>query len=259
MRLLQQNESILNTNNRYLETTSERYKFISNKDIMTTLSKYGCNYEGTTSAKVYKQEKQGYQKHISVFNTPFNLDDNNSVKLLLLNDHSGQFPLTFNVGIYRTICANGLVVGQDLLTSKIRHLGNINQKMELEVERLFDTMPMLQRDFKLMNERILNDSEIVKLCDNVGNNLISHLDNVVNPKIIDLAIVRREQDKKKDLYTAFNVIQENACRYGITYDKLTLDNDNNWTTKTMKTRPTKGIRNLEVNKMIYNEVIKLVA
>jgi hypothetical protein len=72
-------------------------------------------------------------------------------------------------------------------------------------------------------------------------------------KIVPLFEAKRYEDNAPDLFTAFNVIQENVMRTGF----YALNKDTNLSTKV---RAIKGVNaSLELNTALYNEAMKFVA
>jgi hypothetical protein len=72
-------------------------------------------------------------------------------------------------------------------------------------------------------------------------------------KIVPLFEAKRYADNSPDLFTAFNVIQENVMRTGF----YALNKENNVATKI---RAIKGVNaSIELNTALYNEAMKLVA
>jgi hypothetical protein len=80
--------------------------------------------------KKLKLEKQvGYQKHLVVFrnnDVVINGKDGDTVypQILLTNSHDGKNSFSFQAGLFRMICENGLVIAtKQFEAMKIRHMG----------------------------------------------------------------------------------------------------------------------------------------
>jgi hypothetical protein len=80
-------------------------------------------------AKEIKARKnQGFQKHMLIFANPeivINGADGDTVfpRILLTNSHDGKNAFTFQAGLFRLVCSNGLVIADEQFSSmKIRHM-----------------------------------------------------------------------------------------------------------------------------------------
>lgn len=51
-------------------------------------------------------------------------------RIILRNSHNGRTKLRLNVGYYRFVCANGLVVGEDMAQMEISHRANVAAMLE---------------------------------------------------------------------------------------------------------------------------------
>ena len=105
------------------QSLTDRYHTINSVDVVQKLASNNINLIGTSIANTRKESNEGYQKHIMLFNTGYSANAGNDITLLVTNSYNGSSSLQFNLGVYRAVCANGLVVGNDYMKERIIHKG----------------------------------------------------------------------------------------------------------------------------------------
>ena len=242
------------------QTTSKKYKFKSSQDIIDRLESHGFELVNTSFGKPRKIERRGFQKHIMVFErSDLAIDSENKFQLLVTNSHDGKSSLKFNVGIYRTICANGLIVGSTFSEERIRHTGiNFNEEVDNALYKIVASLPKIVETVKKMQSVKLNEMQKLHLINDMANTRIKELDTPVFSKALD---INREGDKGNDLYTLYNVMQEKLIRGGL--EVLTVRKDkktNENVTKLATLRRLKSIDAInKVNQELWNIAEKMVA
>ncbi|CAK00079.1 DUF932 domain-containing protein [Helicobacter acinonychis] len=105
---------------------SDKYHFISTIDIIEEIRFHAWYPVAVSEASVRNEDKEGYQQHYVRFRY---LDDflrpsENCVELLLFNSHDRSKCFTISAGVFRFVCANGLVVADEVFESyQIKHIG----------------------------------------------------------------------------------------------------------------------------------------
>ena len=95
------------------DNTSKKYTHIPTDIVIKDLELLGW---GVIDAKEVKARKQvGFQKHLVVFRNPdvvINGKNEDIVypQILLTNSHDGKNSFSFQAGLFRMICENGLVI-----------------------------------------------------------------------------------------------------------------------------------------------------
>ena len=94
--------------------TSDNFKFQDSQVIINALQSSGFYLDDTSIGNPRKDENKGFQKHLMIFRSGWGetkIDDNNELTILVQNAHNGTSSVRFSIGIYRAVCANGLIVG----------------------------------------------------------------------------------------------------------------------------------------------------
>ncbi len=191
---------------------SDKYHFIPTIDVITKITEYGWHPVSVQEANVRDINKKGYQRHLVRFR---HFDDllnpkENAVELLLFNSHDRTTAFSISAGIYRFVCANGLVIADSVFESyKIKHIGERDNDIATAIERIANIKPVLEHKIETLGSLLLQESEkrsFAKAA--IPLRFDEHLD--INPD--DLIIPHRPEDEKDDLYTVMNVVQENLLR-----------------------------------------------
>ena len=193
--------------------------------------------------------RKGHQKHIMCFGKA----EGDGVRLLVTNDHEGRNALRFDLGYFRAVCANGLIVGKSVWQYKHTH------RRKLYVENLVEDA--MDHSFELIDT--IDRMKELDCGPASKSALIASLSALRNHEILTESLVaQRRADKPNDLWTQFNLIQEYALRGG--YDHYVLDKDGNRKTKDgeFKVRQAQPINSiapqLKVNAQLWEKAMELV-
>ena len=196
---------------------SDRYTFLPTTDILEILQD-----EGWTAWKAQqvnaRKWSQDHAKHIirlrheDLDMNSFGVGDS-FPEMLLMNAHNGLGGYTLQGGIFRMICSNGMVISEsDFGKIHIRHIGfepqqviNASRELVTNSSRIADKIdnwqsielnPRKRQDF-------FADAARIRFGEDTTDDLIS-----------EVSRWRRTEDNKSDLWTTFNVAQENIIRGG---------------------------------------------
>ena len=235
-----------------LHRGSNKFGFISSENLVSRLEMQGLKLADVVESKIRKNKdlRQGYQKHVMRFNTGLS-NAHGNLQVLAINSHEGSSALTFRLGFFRLVCSNGLIIGSDLIPQiKVRHTSNGLLKLNDSVDELMEWQRVAMDNIEKMSSRKLSQDEFQKLAIESAK---LRLGEKFTDKIIPLFESKRYQDNAPDLFTAFNVIQENVMRTGF----YALNKETN---AASKVRAIKGVNaSLELNTALYNEAMKLIA
>lgn len=253
------------TNRNEIET-SKNYQFVSSEEIGKVLQDQGFELDGVSYAKPRKEENKGFQKHIMIFSRPDLLvDDGNKLQLLVTNAHNGKSALHLDSGIFRAVCANGLVSGNKMHSSRVLHKGgDIDRKLKESLEYIVAQMASLKSDVERMKNHQVTNSEAYDYMMSMAEYRLKDID-LVGINYESVAKLHRAEDQSNDLYTFFNRVQENIIRGGIKYVKNVeiLDVDGRVIGSEKKAGTTREVKaittSLDLNKTLWNSAMELVA
>ena len=201
---------------------SDKYHFILTIDVVNEIKQHNWYPVAVQEANVRDLDKDGYQRHLVRFR---HFDDllnppKNAVELLLFNSHDRSTAFSISAGIYRFVCANGLVIANSVFESyKIKHIGEKNNDVLTAIDNITSFKPKLQKKIRTFESIELTKSEKEAFASAaVALRFEPHLQVDSN----DLLIPHRIEDENDDLYTILNIIQENLLRGNVSgYNKET--------------------------------------
>ncbi len=194
---------------------SDKYHFIPTIDVIEEIRFHNWYPVSVAVANVRDEEKEGFQQHCVRFRHFEDLlnPKDNAVELLLFNSHDRSKSFSISAGIFRFVCANGLVISDNVFNAyKIKHLGERDNDVTNAVANITSIKPKLMKKIEKLESITLNQSEKESFAkSSIPLRFEEHLEINHN----DLLIPHRFEDSKNDLYTVLNVIQENLLRGNI--------------------------------------------
>lgn len=198
------------------EKTSEKYSLIPTIECIRGLQRAGFCVTSAQESRCRNSENKQYARHLLRFRHENTINLHGFVpEIVMLNSHDGLCSYQLRAGIYRQICSNGLVVGNDSFFRKIKHQGNVIDKVVESASEIIDIIPeaigiaQTWQDIKISQDqqRVYAESAALLRWDQEKMSI----------KPDRLLIPKRQQDTNNDLWTTFNVIQENLIKGGTRY------------------------------------------
>lgn len=218
---------------------SDKYTFVPTYKILDVLQDNGYFIVSAEQGKMRNKSHNLYGKHLLRLRHEDYRDfkGNDIPEIVFINSHDGKKSLSFFFGIFRLICENGLIISSlDLLSFKSKHIHFQYEVFEEVVKdymlKTDDVLAQIDRYSKinLSDKRKFEFAKKAKELVYPNGSLIPE-EMLIKP--------RREEDEKNDLYTVFNVVQENVMKGAIEYSTPK---------RRVKTREIKAIdRKLRVN------------
>ena len=196
---------------------SSRYKFVPTVDIVNGLREKNWVPVAVEEQRVRISERQGFQKHLVRFRRTeqmHTLDEWNA-ELVLINSHDAGCAYILQIGIYRRLCSNGLVVsGENYEAIRFRHAGLQAIDVVHASFRILDYVPRITLSIDRFRNHKLTESEMATFAKKA---LSLRYDEPEQSPIepATLLTVRRLEDQSTDLWTVYNRIQENLERGGL--------------------------------------------
>ena len=162
------------------------------------------------------------------------------------------------VGIYRLICTNGLVVGSNFFEHKIRHAGNTKSSLDQGIKSALATTERLSKLILNMQTVQLNPSQVAEF-ESYALKLVVP-ENAQNVQS-NLLKIRRDADRGGDLWSVFNVIQENIMRGNVAWSTNSSGpNPYNFVVRYHTARQVKvnTNRDREINQALFNIAMKFI-
>lgn len=237
------------------EGVSNRYSFIPTISVVESLLTEGWSITDARQQRVLLQDKTNFTRHILRFR------HNESLALhvgdvfpevVLINSHDRGSAYQMHAGLYRLVCSNGLVVDDGTFERlSIRHSGRVIDDVRQGADNIIQEVPRILTDVKNMQaiELTQNEREVFGKAA-----LALRFDDSVSVQPYQALVPKRYGDGSTDLWTTFNVIQENIMRGGLSYTIPTHTNEEGIRVPARRamTRQVKSIReDTRLNKALW--------
>ncbi|WP_126654828.1 DUF932 domain-containing protein [Escherichia coli] len=156
---------------------------------------------------------RGYTKHMLRLRRAGEINGEHVPEIILLNSHDGTSSYQMLPGYFRFVCQNGCVCGQSLGEVRVPHRGNVVDRViegAYEVVGVFDRIEE-KRD--AMQSLILPPPARQALAQAALT--YRYGDEHQPVTTADILTPRRREDYGKDLWSAYQTIQENMLKGGI--------------------------------------------
>lgn len=234
---------------------SERFAPIPTIEVLRHLAAEGFHAYGAQETKARDASKQSHTKHL----IRLRRDDGAKYKvgdtvceILLKNANDGSSVYELMGGLFRIACMNSLVAMQQALENiRIRHSGNVAHQV---IEGTYEVLERAElalaapQDWSKINLDANTRDAFAEVAHRIrfpaDENGNQH--TAVTPE--QLLIPRRPADTGRDLWTIFNVVQENAIVGGI-QGRYTMANGRRGR---RTSREVKGIdQSININKRLW--------
>lgn len=244
------------------QDVSAKYTFLSTAQIAGQVQKMGWVLTHALECRVRNAENRGVTKHIIRMSHPdLILENGDRVELVGVNSHNRAAAFEFMAGVFRMVCSNGLIAKtSDFGSFKIRHVGNIQDQVEEGVAQIGLMANAVAGGMKMFQaiELTPNEQGILALS---AHRMVYEDPRSAPVPYESFLVPRRMSDRdpnrislpvaKTDLWTSYNVIQENVMKGGILGRNAT-------TRKRTKTRMVHSIdKSVRLNQALWTLTEKM--
>lgn len=231
--------------------TSNRYSLFRTADIVGSLTDEGWEITRAGQARVLTERNREFTRHIVALSKPELVYNEERVEALITNSNDGRNAFRLELGVFRFICANGLVdATANLGDIELKHFGYVSEQVSAAAHKVVERAPEVIDVVDAWKAKTLSSDQQVALARYA---LALRFPDKAPIDFDSLLAVRRKEDYGADLWHVFNRIQENAVRGGQAYFKPSTDRLSPGFGRSLKVRPIRSIRtNLSLNKALWN-------
>ncbi|EFO0064995.1 DUF932 domain-containing protein [Escherichia coli] len=212
--LTEMTTSLATTNYAIKHTSrSQNYTYIPTITVLESLQREGFQPFFACQTRVRDPGRRGYTKHMLRLRRAGEINGEHVPEIILLNSHDGTSSYQMLPGYFRFVCQNGCVCGQSLGEVRVPHRGNVVDRViegAYEVVGVFDRIEE-KRD--AMQSLILPPPARQALAQAALT--YRYGDEHQPVTTADILTPRRREDYGKDLWSAYQTIQENMLKGGI--------------------------------------------
>jgi len=230
------------------ERVSERYGFMPTIDIVERFEREGWYPVRASQTRVRDLSRRALTRHMLRFrrtDDPIQVGDS-LAELVLVNSHDRTSAYQLNVGLFRLVCLNGMVTSIGKHGGiRVRHGKNVAHEVIGASYKLVEEVPRIAASVDRFSEIQLSPPERrayaeAALIARYGEDR-APLAPVTPPQLLD---ARRDSDDGGDLWTTYNVVQENLFKGGL--------EGRSTTGRRVKTRPIRSVtEDVRLNRALW--------
>ena len=203
---------------RPIETATNRYTFVSTEKLLNNFLDLGMTIDSIKTPKVRKTNAE-YAKHLIRLNiNDSSLQKINDIapQLLIINSHNRMTGLTMQLGCFRYVCSNGLIVADT-------NFGKFYQKhMNLDIEGAANIIQLAVKEFKIVFDKIDTYKNIMLIDGQqkeFANRALTMIynENAGRYEVDNFLTVKRTEDEQPSLFNIYNRVQEHYMKGGAIY------------------------------------------
>ena len=198
---------------------SKHYTHIPTDRVIDDMEKLGWGVIDAKQVSARKKATKGFQKHMLVFRHPDLMvegKDGDDVwpQIIMTNSHDGKNSFTFQAGMYRFVCSNGLVIAdQEFGKMKIRHMGYDFETLRETIEEMVEKLPLTVESMNKFKQTELTKPQKYDLARKALATRFKvqkdqKVDQVYKIDLDAFLTPVRKEDKGDDLWSVFNLVQE---------------------------------------------------
>ena len=217
---------------------SDKYVHVPTERVIEDVMKLG--WSPINAYRVNSRKKRnGVGRHMVKFvNYDFMQEGKTEYpELLLTNSHDGTTAFKLDVGIFRLVCSNGMVIkSQDFGSMKVRHYGYDFETIKGAVNTLVEKIPDYLKQVEDMKQQKLEREQQLEFARQAAMLRFTNTTEEAIEKIVDMEDIlasTRKEDDGDGLWEVFNRIQEKVVNGKFNYALGK---------KERKARPVKGFK-----------------
>ena len=197
--------------------TSTKYQHISTLYVIEGLKQEGFLPTWASQCRSRTADKRAHTKHMLRFRHVDAKPDNKGLypEIVLINSHDGLSSYRILAGVFRQVCTNGLIAGKSYEEVRVLHKGDIVNNVIEGTYKVIVQSKKLIESAEAMSA--INLSPVEKAIYAKAAHAIrfdSEVGKSFEPSKI-LCPRRFEECNKSDLFTTFNIAQENIIKGGL--------------------------------------------
>lgn len=228
------------------ESRSERYSYIPTAAVLTELRKEGFQPFMVCQTRTRDEGKREHTKHMLRLRHASQIDRRTTEanEIILLNSHDGTSSYQMLAGMFRFVCSNGLVCGDTVADVRVHHKGDVAGHVIEGAYEVLHGFEQAQASRDAMQAITLDNGEAEVFARAALS--LKYDDPEKSPPITESQVLapRRFDDRRADLWSTFNRVQENLTQGGV------MGRSANG--RRQRTRPVQGIdQSVRLNRALW--------
>ncbi|CAE6936225.1 hypothetical protein R69927_07439 [Paraburkholderia domus] len=228
------------------QSRSDRYTYIPTIDVLRGLRNEGFQPFMVCQTRVRDLDRREFTKHLIRMRPASEITGEDVNEIILLNSHDGSSSFQLLAGAFRFVCQNGMVAGDNVRDIRVRHKGNVVQNVINGAFDVLDGFDLIREQKDSMRAIELNRDEQHAFARSALALRYDPTDAEAPAPITESQLLapRRFEDRRDDLWTVFNKVQEHLTKGGL--------HGRSRSGRSMSTRPVTGIdQNVKLNRALW--------
>ena len=200
---------------------SPKYSFTPTFEVIDYMKDMGYALTGVKQSSSNVDLRKNWGIHIVKFQHPelFIKNPEGQVEarpeVVLINSHDGTRPIQFEMGLFRLVCENGLVIkDQDMGSFRERHTKLNFQGVKDLISEKVDGLKTVVSKISQWNMVEMNDKQRYQFAVEALALRLSTDRKPEQYEILDLLNPKRKADEGNTLWKTYNILQENLIKGG---------------------------------------------
>ncbi|EBN4400472.1 DUF945 domain-containing protein [Salmonella enterica] len=192
---------------------SEKYSYIPTITLLENLRREGFEPFFACQSRVRDPGKREHTKHLLRLRRAGQITGQQVPEIIILNSHDGSSSYQLLPGYFRQVCTNSLVCGQSFGEIRVPHRGDIAEKV---IEGAYDVLGVFDR-VEEKREAMQSLQLPPPAQQALAKAALTYRFGEEHQPVTATQILtpRRYEDRKDDLWSVFNRIQENLLKGGL--------------------------------------------
>jgi hypothetical protein len=232
---------------------SSKYSFLPTSRIIEDMNRLGWQVNQAKSNRSRTKLNAEFGNHVVKFFHPdvFMKDQNGDVEayinIVVMNNHMGTGSFKFEMGIFRLVCENGLIIkDKDFGGFNMRHSGYSFEQLQETLNQAIERLPEVVGKINTYNQIIMSKEAQIEFAQKAFA-LRSYQDRqLTETELEEFLKPRRKEDEGDSLWVVLNRVQESVLKGGY-----------HITNKKSKVRRAKSIKNIQQDIKLNQQVWEL--
>jgi hypothetical protein len=225
------------------ESRSSRYSYIPTVEVLDALRKEGFQPFMVCQTRVRDDGRRAFTKHLLRLRHAEQICGPEANEIILSNSHDGSSSYQMLGGMFRFVCQNGIVCGDNISDIRVPHKGDVIGEVIDGAFKVLDSFEVQTQQREAMAATVLDEGEQTAFARAA---LALRYDDDRPAPVTEQQLLspRRFEDRGSDLWRTFNRIQESITRGGL--------HGRNASGRATTTRAVTGIdQNIHLNRALW--------
>lgn len=226
------------------ESRSARYTYIPTIEVLAGLRREGFEPFMVCQTRVRLESKREHTKHMIRLRHADQITGREANEIILLNSHDGTSSYQMLAGLFRFVCSNGMVCGETAGDIRVRHNGDVVVEVVEGAFQVLDSFGQADEQREAMQVLTVNPGEQAAFARAALALKYDPEEGAAPVTESQVLMPRRFEDRRDDLWTTFNRVQENLVKGGL--------EGRSRNGRATRTRPVNGIdQNVKLNRALW--------